>query len=279
MGLQAVILAGSRSGPNPLLRGTPYQNKALLPVCGKAMVLRVFEAIYPCKHRPEMVISTNDPEVLALDYPMPFTVLPSEFSASESILHSLSRLPDAEQVLFVSADHPLLTPTMVEYFLAQVTSRNLGFAMAVVSKQTVLAKYPNAQRTFFPTKGGAYSGGNLIFIDKTQFKPNPEFLNDIETNRKNLWRTLRWLGLGNVLRYVTGQLDLAGGEPPLSQVMGCPFGFVQIPFAECCMDVDKPSDHGLAERILKQREALEAAARLPIPASDPTQRSAAGVLS
>ena len=256
MGLQAVILAGARSGPNPLLSGTPYANKALLPIGGKPMVLRVFETVYPSGTKPEMVISTNDPEVLAVDYPLPYTVLPSEDSAVESILHSLERLPGAEQVLFVSADHPLLTKEMIDYFLNAVEEQQLGFAKAIVSRETVLTKYPDAKRTFFPGKGGAYSGGNLIFIDKRYFNPNSEFLKEVESNRKQLWRSVRWLGVGNTLKFLCGQLDIASGNKALSRLLGCNSGFVEVPFAECCMDVDKPSDYHLAQAILKTREQL-----------------------
>ena len=41
-----------------------------------------------------------------------------------------------------------------------------------------------------------------------------------------------------------------------SALLGCTTDVVVMPFAECCMDVDKPSDQVLAEQILLKRAML-----------------------
>ena len=43
--IAAIVLAGSRPGPDPLLTGTNVSTKALLPVAGQAMLVHVVSAL------------------------------------------------------------------------------------------------------------------------------------------------------------------------------------------------------------------------------------------
>ena len=50
--IPAIILAGSRPGPDPLLTGSGVSTKALLPIAGQAMLVHVVKALRASKSRP-----------------------------------------------------------------------------------------------------------------------------------------------------------------------------------------------------------------------------------
>lgn len=251
--LQAVILTGSRDVHNPLLAGTNLASKVMLPVGGQPMVQRVLETVAASQYAPEIFISTNDPDIRQMKTEVPFQVIPSESRAVDSFLKSLERLPEPHYVLFVSGDHPLLTTEMVDYFIGVLLEREIGLGAAVVSQRLVQEQYPESRRTWFPAKGGAYSGGNMYLLNAHEFKPNPEFLAALDRNRKAQWKNIVWLDLPSIVAFLFRQLDIHQITAKAARLVGCRTGVVDMPFAECCMDVDKPSDKEIAETILRRR--------------------------
>lgn len=259
--LTAVILTGSRDSHGPLTQGMGIQSKAMLPILGRPMVAYVLDAIAESHFSPEIYVSTADPDVLALTDSVPFQGIPSEDQAVRSMLGALSRLPDAEWVLFVSGDHPLLTPEMINHFVTETLERDLTFSVAAVRRSVVNASYLQSRRTYFPVKGDAYSGGNLFLINRRKFHGRAGFMETIDKNRKKPWKSLAMLNPFIALLILLRQMDIHGVARYASKVFGCETGVVDMPFAECCMDVDKPSDKEIAEMILRRRQEGEIANR------------------
>lgn len=254
MTLHAVILTGSRDSHNPLLAGTGLHSKALLPIVEKPMLAYVLRAIAGSRFQPEINVSTSDPAVAGLKMGIPFKTWPSEDQAVSSLLKSLERLPNAEWVLFVSGDHPLLTSEMIDYFVAEVMRRDLTFGVAAVSRSEVNRYYPQSRRTYFEAKGDAYSGGNLFLVNRRKFHGSVAFMEMIDRNRKKPWKNLLRLNPITALRILLRLADIHEVAKAASGVFGCKTGIVEMPFAECCMDVDKPSDRDIAETILRRRQ-------------------------
>ena len=78
-------------------------------------------------------------------------------------------------------------------------------------------------------------------------------MEQIDRNRKKPWKNLNmfnpWIALNILLR----RFDIHQIARRASAIFECNVGVVDMPFAECCMDVDKPSDKEIAEMILRQR--------------------------
>ena len=64
---------------------------------------------------------------------------------------------------------------------------------------------------------------------------------------------LQALGAGLLVRYVFGRLTLDAAIDGAARRMGVQVGAVVLPFPEAAIDVDKPADVELAERILRER--------------------------
>jgi molybdopterin-guanine dinucleotide biosynthesis protein A len=255
--LHVVILTGSRKAHDALLAGTTIQSKALLPVRGKPMVLYVLEAIASARFLARIWVSTQDEAVAALSAFFPFDLLPSDTGAVRSLLKALESLPpEGDWVLFVSGDHPLLTPDMLAYFVQQGIQRHAALTVAVVERAVVQQAYPQSQRTYFHSKDGAFSGGNLFLINRRLFRPNVAFMETIDRNRKKPWKNAWMLNPFSLLQILFRQLTMAEVAMQASGLLGCTTDVIVMPFAECCMDVDKPSDQVLAEQILLKRARL-----------------------
>lgn len=253
--LQAVILTGRRANHNPLLQGTTLQSKVMLPVGGQPMVLSVLEQIAQLQPVPPIWISTQDPAIQALPTPIPFQTMPNEASAVQSFMKALELLPESEWVLLASGDHPLLTTEMLSYFIEKGMALNAALVVAVVEQQTVQASYPQSQRTYFKAKDGAFSGGNLFLVNRHRFRPDIHFMETIDRNRKKPWKSAFLLNPLEILQIAFRQLTMRQVAERASRVLGCKADVVIMPFAECCMDVDKPSDKAIAEQILAKRQA------------------------
>lgn len=258
--LQAVILTGGRDIHGPLLQGTGIESKVMLPVGDKPMVVSVLETLAQLRHQPRLWLSTQDPAIQSLKTDTPFEILPNDEGAVLSILKALDNLPAGEWVLFVSGDHPLLTPEMVEYFIDEAVKRDAALVAAVVERETVQRKYPHSQRTYFQARRGAYSGGNLFLINQNKFHPNFHFMDTIDRNRKQPWKSAFMLDLWSLVQIVCKRLTIEEVAKRASKALGCRADVVVMPYAECCMDVDKPSDKKIAELILAERH--EEAAKL-----------------
>jgi hypothetical protein len=84
----------------------------------------------------------------------------------------------------------------------------------------------------------------LSLLDRWQY---------LEQVRKKPWRLIAAFGISPLLRFLTGRLDLEQAFQIVSARLGLLARPVVMPFAEAAIDVDKPADKELAERIAARR--------------------------
>ncbi|MEM7709754.1 MAG: hypothetical protein AAF264_03205 [Pseudomonadota bacterium] len=82
---------------------------------------------------------------------------------------------------------------------------------------------------------------------------------------------LRQIGPLAALRYATGTLSLDAALSALGRRTGARIAAVDMPFAEAAIDVDKPADLTLANRILEARDTAPPGPIHVRPGSDPGQ--------
>ncbi len=258
--VSAVILTGGRDLHNPLLVGTGLHSKVLLPVSGKPMLLRLYETLLQSKFSPDIYLSTRDPDIETLPLPGPRRIIPNEEKAVGSFLRAIQEAETDEWVFLVSGDHVLLTPEMVDYFIQNAMNQEFALAAAVVARATVQQAYPESKRTYFYAKNDGYSGGNMYLVNKRWFMGNPKVLETIDNNRKKPWKSVFMLDPITMLKILFRQLTMPEIATVASGLIGCRSGVVEMPFAECCMDVDKPSDFEIAELVLARRASMSSPA-------------------
>jgi hypothetical protein len=194
--------------------------------------------------------------------------------AGDGISASVAALAGTEAapypVLVTTADHPLLRPEMVEAFIAAAGDADAAFAM--VERRTVESVHPDTRRTWLKAANGHFSGANLFALTTAQSQRGAAFWSRAEKDRKRALKLLSYLGLGTFLRALTRTISLESAAERTGRKVGMRLKAVVLPFAEAAIDVDKPADLELAERILAGRAASPAAAA---PAAAAAARRAA----
>lgn len=254
----ALVLAGIRPGGDPLAAAHGVPRKALLRLGGEPMIVRVLGALHAARCVGRIAICGVDRATLeAGGVPAAIiagvTWLEAAATPSESVVAALDRIGGDGRVLVTTADHPLLTPEIVESFCAAAVAADGDVAAAVVDADTVRAKYPDALRTFYPLRDGAFTGCNLFAFLGMGGRRAAEAWRLVERHRKKPWRVVALLGPRVLLRFALRRLTLDAAAEVLSRRLGVRARVVRLKTPEAGIDVDKAADVELVERILAAR--------------------------
>ena len=260
----AVILAADRTSNDPVARTARVTCKALAPVAGRPMVLRVLDALADSAEvgdrilvGPERPSVERNVELNQLIKTEDVAWLSPLATPSTSAFTALQSLPDDIPVLLTTADHALLTAAMVDHFCAQARQSGCDVLAGVVREGVIRATFPETRRTITRLNDGGYSGCNLFAFLTPRARLAADFWRKVEQERKNPLRIVKVIGWTTVLRYLLGLLSLEQALSGLSKKMGLKVGVVQMPFAEAAIDVDKAEDWHLVELILSGRRERE----------------------
>jgi GTP:adenosylcobinamide-phosphate guanylyltransferase len=258
----AVVLAGRRSGADPLAEAAGAPHRALLEIGGEPMLLRVVRRLLGRPGLERVVVNIDRPDLLDA---LPawsarvdagrVDVLPSTDSPSRSVLESLDAAGlDAGPVLVTTADHALLDDAMLDAFLTRAAASPADLLLALVPRTAIVQRFPEARRTYLRFRDEAYSGANLFLFRTPTARRAALFWQRVEHERKRPWRLARAFGLANLLRFVSRRLDLAEAMARASEVVGAQIEAIPLPIAEAAVDVDKIEDLQLVRAILGEAE-------------------------
>lgn len=247
--LTALILAGERPEGDPMAKGAGIALKALLPVAGTPMLTRVIEALRATDGVGRIAVSipaagaVTDPEI---------ETLMTEPTPSQSVLAAIDRLPTP--LLVTTADHALLTPEIIARFVQEaVAASDADLVAGMVERSVVEAVVPDTKRTYWHFKDGHFSGANLFYLKNPRARAAVDFWRRVEDDRKRPWRIVKAFGPGLLLGYLFGRLTLDQAMLQASSRLGCRVRAVALPFGEAAIDVDKPADLVLVEKLLSNR--------------------------
>jgi GTP:adenosylcobinamide-phosphate guanylyltransferase len=254
-GWTAILLAGQRPGVDPLAQAFGQEWKALIRIDGEAMLSRVAKTLLASPSIARVLVVAQQPEALfvgdcawlAGEARVATAVSTSGIAVSVAALAGTPAAP--WPVLVTTADHPLLTPAMVEAAIAGVGQADVG--VGLVSSRTLLAAYPDNRRTWLKFAGGHWTGANLFALRSAKAMPALLAWSEVERDRKKALKLIWHFGPGLALRAVTRTITLAGALDKAGRKLEAKVVPIDLPFAEAGIDVDKPSDHALAERILR----------------------------
>ena len=252
--MKALVLAGSRGGPDPVAdaAGVPY--KCLVPVQGNAMLERVVATLRLLPEIESVRVVANEPARIA--HLGCFTngdahCTRSDASLSATVAGALDDL--GAPLLVTTADHPLLTVEIVRRFLEHADRDDVDVAAGLVPSSAILADHPDAVRTFIRFRDERYSGANLFLLRTPAAINAVRFWRRIEADRKRPWRLARAFGPRLLIGYLLHSWSLDRAMSEVSAVLGVRARAVALPFADAAIDVDKPADLALAEHILACR--------------------------
>ena len=248
-GFNALVLAGSRGGADPVADYAGVSHKALIRLEGQTLLARVVGALRAAGAVRIAVVSSH-PEVRA-----EIARLGAE-ALDEAAGPSLSVRTGAEQLgtplVVTTADHALLRPEWVQRFLADVPTDD-DVAVLVAARATVEAAAPGTKRTWLKLADGHWSGCNLFWLANDRALAVIDLWRRVEAERKRPWKMAWILGPRMLLRFVTRRLSLQGAAARLGDLAGVRAAIVETPYGLASVDVDKPADLDLVREIAGRR--------------------------
>ncbi len=249
--ISVLILAGQRTGvedPLCVLRST--ERKAVIPILGKPMITYPLDALETYGFRRPFHVSglpaCHDKRLIEA----PAGDGPAD-SATLALESGLS-FP----VLVTTADHALLTPEMIGAFLERAVETGADVCAGFAEEGVIQPAYPHVKRTYLRFKDKAVSGCNLFYVANSKGIEAFRYWRRAQSYRKRPLRLAASIGITAPILYLFGRLTFLGAFQYLSNKIGINAKPVLIPIAEAAIDVDKPSDLELVEKILSKRNEM-----------------------
>jgi D-alanine-D-alanine ligase len=254
----ALVLAGQREGRVDALAAAHYvSHKCLVPVAGQPLIEHVVAALAASAQIGKILISIEDASALAslsslaaLQRAGRLDFVKAQPNIAESVAVAAGGAVDMP-LLITTADNVLLTPAIIAEFARGAAASDV--AVALSSRDAVLAAHPEGQRRFYAFSEDAYSNCNLYWLG------NPASLQAIEIFRtggqfvKHPGRILNALGIINLICFLFGLGTLASAFGRISRRLGLRVEAVIISDGAAAIDVDNARSHGVAHTILNAR--------------------------
>jgi len=245
MSVSVLILAGQREGVvDPLCAEAGVDRKAMIPINGTPMIDYVLNALSAAALKSPFHVSGFDAK-----YDARLTQSPSAPGPAGSAYAALTE-GISFPCLVTTCDHPLLSPEMLDVFIRKSQESGADFCVGLAPKSVIAPAYPDTQRTYWKFCDTPVSGCNLFYIANPKGLAVIEFWKEAQHLRKQPFKLARTIAWGLVFKYLFGRLQLEEAFAYVSRRLNITASPVLIPIAEAAIDVDKPSDKALVERIL-----------------------------
>lgn len=258
----ALVLAASRGPADPVAQSQGLTHKCLVQAAGQPMLQRVVAALQASASIGKITISIDDPTVLeAVPALAPavrsgaVVAVSSDATPALSVVRAATQLEDPFPLLITTADSALLTAELVDLFCREAASTGAQVAAGLAPASVILRDHPSAKRTFLRFGDERYSSCNLFALRGPAGLAVVRFWTGIEPYRKRPWKMIAAFGMVPLVRFALGRLTLAEAMTRASAKFGVSVAAVEIAHAEAAMDVDKPEDLVLVEKILRNRPA------------------------
>ena len=252
MRVEAIVLAGAaNSGKLKELSDVAYE--ALIPVAGRPMVHYVLDALRGAGSI-ERIILVGPRQVLAeLKGFDEVELVEAGESIVENLRRGIERVRTQGFALVVTSDIPMLRAEAVEDFLYRCQARTADIYYSIVSKESNEAKFPGVARTYVRLKDGTFTGGNIVLVKPEVVRACEPMIAQAVAMRKNPLKLSRLLGVKFIVKLLFNRLTLAEIEDRVYKILGFRGVGVISPYPEVGIDVDKPADLELVERVFNNR--------------------------
>ncbi|MGU3392189.1 nucleotidyltransferase family protein [Sphingomonas sp. M1A8_2b] len=249
-GFSALILAGSRGGVDPVAGYAGVSHKALILLDGQTLLARVAQALREAG-ATRIAVSVSDDAVRAHATALGLTVLTAANGPSLSVREGIAAL--GTPLMVTTADHALLQPEWIRRFRADAPP-GADVAALLARRDVIERAAPGTTRTYLRFADGAWSGCNLFQFATPRSIAALDLWAQVEADRKRPWRIVRRLGIGTLLRYLSGRLTLVDAVAHLGRMAGLDAAAVATPYGLAAVDVDKPADLDLVRTLVAHHD-------------------------
>jgi GTP:adenosylcobinamide-phosphate guanylyltransferase len=254
-----IVLAGDRRPQDPLLKETGARCKAMIPIGGLPMIVRVLDAVGQARSTGMVILCGPPWEEVSRCPALHERIasgevkwVESEATPCRSVLRALKTGGVQTPVLVTTADHALLSAPLIDHFCTEALKRPADVVVGLALHGLVMSRFPETRRTALRLRDGVYCSCNLFAFLNAQAGKAPEFWQRMEHKRKKPVRLIWAVGVTTLVQFLLGRLSLPRALRMLSDKIRIRADAVILPFPEAAVDVDTPHDLEIVTRFLDQ---------------------------
>ena len=277
--MDAVVTAGGIPQPDERLYAyTRGEAKAMVDVAGKPMVQWVLDALSDAKTIENVIVTGLSPKS-NLKCKKPLYYLSNQGKMLDNLIAGINKSqelsPRNKHVLLVSSDIPALKGEMVDWLIKTCMETNDDIYYGVCPREVMEMRYPGSKRTYTKLKDMEICGADLNVVNVRMAGVHLDTWETLITNRKNPVAQAGVMGLDTLYLLLTRQATLQDFVERVSKKIGIKGRAIIWPYAEPCMDVDKPNQLEMMRKDLaKQAKAAPRKASAKKPAARPKKKAA-----
>lgn len=247
----AVILAGVRADADPDDPVAGNARRAAIRIGGRPMIDRVIATLRQSANIANIVVIGGE----GITLPADITRLEPAASPCQSLLRAEAHLGHDRPLLITTADHPLLTPEMVDHFCTRSRNSGADLCVGMVSGTTFRARFGNARRTMYQFRDDFWCSCNLYSLNRPQAFDVIGFWRTIEANRKKPWKVISAFGPIALALVALKRWSLGRAVRHASAKLGVDCHVIPMNWAEAAVDVDSLGDLEMVENLLAETGA------------------------
>ena len=255
----ALVLAGRRDGAlDPLAAAAGVEDKCLVPVAGRPMILHVLESLAAAPDIGRIIVSLNDPalldglpEVRRLKSEGRLTTIASHANLVDSVISAIADAP--YPILITTADNVLLGPAPIAAICQGAQDMGADVAVAFTRRASVRAAHPDGQRRFYTFSDDSYSNCNAYWIGNVGALAAAEVFRGGGQFAKRPARIIQAFGLINLIRFRYGIGTLDDAFRRFSRRFRLRMRPIILVDGRVAIDVDNARTLTVAETLLSRR--------------------------
>ena len=261
--MDAIVLAGGIPQPDePLYTYSKGDSKALMDIAGKPMIQWVLDALGDAKHVDNVIIVGLSPKnELACRKPLYY--LSNQGRMLSNIVVGVSKALELDKktkyVLVVSADIPALKSDMVDWLVETSMQTKEDIYYGVCTREVMEARFPGSNRTYTKLKGIELCGADINISHVRMTTEHLDMWESLIGSRKSPLKQAGIIGLGTLFQVATRSITLDDLVEKVCKRIGIKGRAIVWPYAEACMDVDKPHQLEIMREDLAKQQRKSAA--------------------
>ena len=257
--MDAIVIAGGIPRPeDPLYTYSHGDSKALIDVAGKPMVQWVLDALGNAKQVDHVIIIGLSPKS-GITCKKPIYYVSNQGRMLANIVAGVDKALELNKrnkyVLVVSSDIPTLKSEMVDWLVKTCMETKDDLYYGVCPKDVMEARFPGSKRTYTHLKDMDVCGADINLTHVRMATEHLDMWESLIGSRKSPLKQAGIIGFGTLFALFTRRLTLEDAVKRVGDRIGIKGRAIVWPYAEPCMDIDKPSQlELLREDLAKQQE-------------------------
>jgi GTP:adenosylcobinamide-phosphate guanylyltransferase len=256
--MDAIVTAGGIPRPeDPLYTYSHGDSKALIDIAGKPMIQWVLDALGDAKHVDNVIVIGLSPKS-GVTCKKPIYFLSNQGRMLANIVTGVNKSLELDKknkyVLIVSSDIPTIKPEMVDWLVDTCMETKDDLYYGVCSRELMETRFPDSKRTYTHLKGMDVCGADMNISHVRMATEHLDMWEELIGNRKSPLKQASIIGYGTLFSLFLRQLTLEDAVARVSARIGIKARAIMWPYAEPCMDIDKPHQLELLRADLEQEQ-------------------------